>query len=73
MLRDNNGALLLANNDWQDDPAQAVELTAAGLALTNPLESGMAITLPPGSYTSLLAGLDSGFGTGLVEVYDLGD
>jgi hypothetical protein len=29
-LRDNNGALLIANNDWQDDPAQAAELTGAG-------------------------------------------
>ena len=34
-LRDGNGALLLSNNDWQDDPAQAAELTAAGLAPTN--------------------------------------
>ena len=34
-LRDSNGALLIANNDWQDDPAQAAELTAAGLAPTN--------------------------------------
>ena len=41
-LRDSNGALLIANNDWQDDPAQAAELTAAGLAPTNPLESGIA-------------------------------
>jgi len=39
-LRDSNGALLIANNNWQDDPAQAAELTAAGLAPTNPLESG---------------------------------
>ena len=34
-LRDSNGALLVANNDWQDDPAQAAELIAAGLAPTN--------------------------------------
>ena len=47
-LRDGNGALLVANNDWQDDPAQAAELTAAGLAPTNDLESGIAVTLPPG-------------------------
>ncbi len=31
-LRDGNGALLVANNDWQDDPAQAAELIAANLA-----------------------------------------
>ncbi len=67
-----NGALLIANNDWQDDPAQAAELSAAGLALTNTLESGIAATLPPGLYTALLAGLNNGTGVGLVEVYDRG-
>jgi hypothetical protein len=71
-LRDGNGALLITNNDWQDDPAQAAELTAAGLAPTNPLESGIAMTLPPGSYTALLAGLNNGTGIGVVEIYDLG-
>ena len=71
-LRDSNGALLVANNDWQDDPAQAAELTAAGLAPTNHLESGIAATLPPGLYTALLSGLNNGTGVGLVEVYDRG-
>jgi len=71
-LRDGNGALLIANNDWQDSPAQATELNAAGLAPTNPLESAIAATLPPGLYTALLAGLNNGTGVGLVEVYDRG-
>jgi hypothetical protein len=71
-LRDSNGTLLIANNDWQDNAAQAAELMADGLAPTNPLESGIAMTLPPGSYTALLAGLNNGTGIGLVEVYDLG-
>jgi hypothetical protein len=71
-LRDNNGALLLANNDWEDNPAQAAELIAAGLAPTNSLESGIAATLPPGSYTALLAGVNNGTGIGVVEVYDRG-
>jgi hypothetical protein len=71
-LRNSNGALLVANNDWQDNPEQAAELTASGLAPTNNLESGIAATLPPGAYTALLAGLNNGTGVGLVEVYDLG-
>ena len=71
-LRDSNGALLVANNDWQDNPVQTAELTAAGLAPTNTLESGIAATLPPGQYTALLAGLNNGTGVGLVEVYDRG-
>jgi len=71
-LRDGNGAILIANNDWQDDSTQAAELTAAGLALTNTLESGIAATLPPGLYTALLAGFNNTSGVGLVEVYDRG-
>jgi hypothetical protein len=71
-LRDGNGALLVSNNDWQDNPTQSAELIAAGLALANNLEAGITATLPPGLYTALLAGLDNGTGIGLVEVYDLG-
>jgi len=70
-LRDANGALLIANNDWQDDPAQAAEISAAGLAPTNNLESGIAATVPPGLYTALLAGLNNGTGVGSIEGYDL--
>jgi hypothetical protein len=69
-VRDGNGALLVANNDWQDDPTQAAELAAAGLAPTNQLESGIARMLPPGLYTALLGGLNNSSGLGLVEVYN---
>ena len=71
-LRDESGALLVANDDWQDNAAQAAEINAAGLAPANPLESSIAATLPPGPYTALLAGVNNGTGVGLVEVYDLG-
>jgi hypothetical protein len=71
-LRDSNGALLVANNDWQENAIQAAELVAAGLAPANNLEAGIAMTLPPGLYTALLAGLNNGTGIGLVEVYDRG-
>ena len=71
-LRDSNGALLIGNDNWQDNSAQAAELTAAGLAPTNNLESGIAATLPPGLYTALLAGANNTSGVGLVEVYDRG-
>src|SRR5204863_9090572 len=71
-LRDSNGALIRANNDWQDDPTQATIISAAGLAPTDPLESAIAATLSPGQYTALLAGLNNGTGIGLVEIYDRG-
>ena len=35
-LRDSNGALLLADDNWQDDPNQAAQITASGLAPSNP-------------------------------------
>ncbi|HWM25972.1 MAG TPA: delta-60 repeat domain-containing protein [Chthoniobacterales bacterium] len=71
-LRDGNGALLIANNDWPDDPDQAAALIAAGLAPASEFESGLAATLSPGLYTALLRGLNNGTGIGLVEVYSLG-
>jgi hypothetical protein len=69
-LRDSNGAILAANDDWQD--GQPVELKAAGLAPTNPAESGIAATLAPGAYTALLLGFNNSAGIGVVEVYDRG-
>ncbi|HKP04645.1 MAG TPA: hypothetical protein VJU77_14935 [Chthoniobacterales bacterium] len=71
-LRDQNGALLIANNDWQENPAQAAEISGAGLAPGNNLEAAIAATLSPGLYTALLAGNNGGTGVGLVEVYDRG-
>jgi hypothetical protein len=71
-LRDGNGALLVANNDWEDNPTQAAQLQAAGLAPDDPLEAGIVATLPPGLYTALLAGESGVTGIGVVEVYDLG-
>ena len=71
-LRNSDGTLLVSDNDWQDNAAQAAELTAAGLAPGDPREAGIAATLSPGLYTALLTGLNNGTGLGLVEVYDLG-
>ena len=69
-LRGHDGALLAQNDNWQDDPAQAAQLTFLGLALQNPSESGLVITLPPGDYTALMFGKNQTSGIGLVEIYD---
>jgi hypothetical protein len=71
-LRDSDGVLLASDNNWLDDPAQAAGVTDAGLQPTNDLEAAIPATLPPGLYTAVLAGLNSGVGNGVVEVYDLG-
>jgi uncharacterized delta-60 repeat protein len=71
-LRDHNGAPLVFINDWHDDPTQAAEISAAGLAPGSNLEPAIAAALPPGLYTTLLYGVNNGTGVGLVEVYDRG-
>jgi hypothetical protein len=71
-LRDGNGAILVSNNDWQDNPVQAAEISDAGLAPATPFESAIAASLPPGLYTALLSGINNGTGVGVVEVYDRG-
>lgn len=64
--------LIASDNDWQDDPVQAAQLLAVGLAPTSNLDAAIMATLPPGLYTALLSGRNNGTGVGLVEVYDLG-
>ena len=59
------------NDNWMDDPNQASVIQAAGLGPSNNLESAIAATLMPGTYTALLSGVNGGTGVGLVEVYDL--
>jgi len=71
-VRNSSGTLVASNNDWQSDPAQAAELTAAGLAPTNSKESGIALNLGPGAYTGLLSGVGNTTGIGVIEVYDRG-
>lgn len=70
-LHDSNGALLLSNDDWQTDSASATQLSAHGLAPTNPKESGIFASLPAGAFTAVLAGKNGGTGLGLVEIYNV--
>jgi len=70
-LRDGNGVLLSSNDNWQDDPVQAAQLSALGLAPSNALESGIFAQLQPGAFTAILAGKDGGTGNGLVEMYNV--
>jgi glucose/arabinose dehydrogenase len=70
-LRDNNGALIIGNDNWQDDANQAAQVSAAGLAPGNAQESAIATSLVPGTYTAIVAGKNGGTGVGLVEVYNL--
>ncbi len=70
-LHNANGTIMISNDDWTDDPISAGQLSANGLALQNPKESGIFATLPPGPFTAILAGKNGGLGIGLVEIYNL--
>jgi uncharacterized delta-60 repeat protein len=70
-LRNADGALLLSNDDWQDDSASAAQLVSRNLAPQHPKESGIFALLPPGAFTAILAGKSGGTGIGLVEIYNV--
>jgi glucose/arabinose dehydrogenase len=70
-LRNNNGVLLIGNDNWQDNASQAARISAAGLAPVDPLESAVFASLVPGTYTAIVAGKNGGTGVGVVEVYNL--
>jgi len=71
-LHNGDGVLLFTNNDWQDNPTNAADVAAAGLAPSDSREAAIAVTLPPGAYSAILAGLGNTTGNGLVEIYDRG-
>jgi hypothetical protein len=70
-MHDENGAIMISNDNWTDDPVMAAELFANGLAPQDAHESGIFAALPPGQFTVILAGKNSGVGIGLVEIYNL--
>ena len=76
-LHDSTNAIGI-NDDWQTTQIggvitsdQVAEIQKSGLAPSNPLESAVIATLPPGSYTAIVQGVNGGTGVGIVEVYDL--
>ena len=65
-LRGPDGALLMQNDNWQDEPLMGEPIANLGLAPHYPNESAMVTELEPGSYTVLLAGKNQTSGLGLV-------
>src|SRR5438067_1123767 len=53
-LRDANGTLIKANNDWRTD--QQAEISASTIAPTDDHEPAVVSTLTPGSYTAIVRG-----------------
>ena len=77
-LHDGTGALIASNDNWQHTiiggiiiSDQVHDIMASGHAPTDPRESAIIATLPPGNYTAIVRGVNNTTGVGLVEVYDL--
>lgn len=68
-LRDENGALLLANDNWKDQQQSEIEQT--GIPPNDSSESAILADLPPGAYTAIVAGKGGANGVALIEVYNL--
>src|SRR2546423_5132135 len=68
-LRDNNGTLIAANDNWREGPEMAIQ--ESKLAPTNDLESAIITTLPSGPYTAIIHERTGQSGIGLFEVYNL--
>ena len=60
---------VVTNDNWRD--TQEAEIIASTVPPADNLESAIVATLPPGPYTAIESGKNSGTGVGLVEVYDL--
>src|SRR5262249_32251297 len=70
-LRDGNGTLIIANDNWRDGPQ--TEIAETTLRPTNDLESAIVTTLPSGPYTAVIRERNGQTGVGLFEVYNLQD
>jgi hypothetical protein len=69
-LHNNTGVLIGSNDNWMDAP-NVQEIMNSGHAPTDPRESAIIATLPPGNYTAIVRGVSNTTGVALVEVYDL--
>jgi len=68
-LHNSSGAVIGSNDDWQE--TQEDQITATGLAPTDPNGSAIYATLPAGNYTAVVRGAGDTTGTALIEIYSL--
>jgi hypothetical protein len=68
-LHDQNGAVVLANDDWKS--TQQADIEATGLAPANDCESAILTSIPATAQTAIVAGKGGETGVALVEVYRL--
>jgi hypothetical protein len=70
-LYDENGALLMENDNWKE--SQQAEIEATGIPPNDERESAIVRVLGAGNYTAVVRGKDNSTGVALVEAYHLGN
>ncbi|MEN3368993.1 MAG: hypothetical protein V7609_1136 [Verrucomicrobiota bacterium] len=69
-VRNRDGNLVRANDNWQTD--QKTEIEATGLQPSDIRESAIVLTnFEPGPYTAIVKGKGGAVGVGLVEIFDV--
>jgi hypothetical protein len=68
-LRDANGNILEANDNWKDAPNRS-DIEATGIPPTHDAEAAILKQVSPAGYTAILRG-KSGSGIAVVEIYNL--
>ncbi len=68
-LRDGNGGLIDANDNWRSD--HEAEIIATTIPPSNDLEAAIVRNLAPGIYTAIVRGVNNTTGVAVVEAYNL--
>jgi hypothetical protein len=68
-LRNEQGDLVLGNDNWAEDPDQKAQLESYKLHPKHALDAALIKSIQPGLYSAHLRGKDQATGVGLVEVY----
>ena len=86
VLYDSQGLVIASNTGWGTAPQKGLSSVAAGIASAttqimsqvyafalpaNSADCAMLVTLPPGTYTAQLSGVNGATGVALVETYDV--
>ncbi len=72
-LFDSKGTEVTANAGWGNDPwiSGTGDQVKAFPMLMGSLDSALLVTIPPGSYTAQVSGINSATGVGMVEIYEV--
>ncbi|HXE60755.1 MAG TPA: Ig-like domain-containing protein [Gemmatimonadaceae bacterium] len=70
LVRSSDQSVVATNVGWRS-AANAAQIQASGFAPSDPRESAILVTLPPGAYTAIVSGANGSTGVGMVAAYEV--